>query len=119
MSPQPSTSASSYLHLARIPIKLHEHAEKLLAFFQLHGGTLMLRAALSSLLASILVPAFAIQVPSGSGHHRKDEHHAVPGPTQWSFSKGPHPNVTDHLVFETVYSLLQFWPNIRMRNGEI
>ncbi|KAF8833174.1 hypothetical protein BDN67DRAFT_986195 [Paxillus ammoniavirescens] len=29
----------------------------------------------------------------------------------------PNPNATGHLVFETVNSLLQRWPNTRMRNG--
>ncbi|KAG6380159.1 hypothetical protein JVT61DRAFT_8248 [Boletus reticuloceps] len=35
----------------------------------------------------------------------------------WSLDTSPHPNSTDHLVFETVHSLLQRWPNTRMRNG--
>ncbi|KAG6328520.1 hypothetical protein ID866_10569, partial [Astraeus odoratus] len=35
----------------------------------------------------------------------------------WQLEVAPHPNSTDHLVFETVYSLLQHWSNTRMRNG--
>ncbi|KAG6331403.1 hypothetical protein ID866_7689 [Astraeus odoratus] len=35
----------------------------------------------------------------------------------WQFEVSPHSNSTDHLIFETVYSLLQHWPNTRMRNG--
>ncbi|KAI6115591.1 hypothetical protein EDD16DRAFT_1474240 [Pisolithus croceorrhizus] len=35
----------------------------------------------------------------------------------WNFEDLPNPNATGHLVFETVHSLLQHWPNTRMRNG--
>ncbi|KAJ7277255.1 hypothetical protein C8J57DRAFT_1581584, partial [Mycena rebaudengoi] len=35
----------------------------------------------------------------------------------WDFEEGVHPNSTAHLVFETVNSLLQQWPNTRYRNG--
>ncbi|KAG6328180.1 hypothetical protein ID866_10909, partial [Astraeus odoratus] len=35
----------------------------------------------------------------------------------WQLEVASPPNSTDHLVFETVYSLLQHWPNTRMRNG--
>ncbi|KAI6033289.1 hypothetical protein EDC04DRAFT_3115011 [Pisolithus marmoratus] len=38
-------------------------------------------------------------------------------PTHWNFEDLPNPNATGHLVFETVHSLLQHWPNTRMRNG--
>ncbi|KAI6004340.1 hypothetical protein EDC04DRAFT_2611669, partial [Pisolithus marmoratus] len=38
-------------------------------------------------------------------------------PTRWNFEDLPIPNATGHLVFETVHSLLQHWPNTRMRNG--
>ncbi|KAI6000132.1 hypothetical protein F5J12DRAFT_928594 [Pisolithus orientalis] len=38
-------------------------------------------------------------------------------PTHWNFEDLPSPNATGHLVFETVYSLLQHWSNTRMRNG--
>ncbi|KAH7910571.1 hypothetical protein BJ138DRAFT_1008581 [Hygrophoropsis aurantiaca] len=35
----------------------------------------------------------------------------------WRFDETPPVNTTDHLVFETVSSLLQHWPNTRYRNG--
>ncbi|KAF9236704.1 hypothetical protein BU15DRAFT_76664 [Melanogaster broomeanus] len=37
--------------------------------------------------------------------------------TGWSLDELPNPNATGHLVFETVNSLLQHWPNTRLRNG--
>ena len=77
----------------------------------------MLRAAFLS-LAALLVSACVAEVPlqpswraSPQGILRVDE------PTQWRLDKIPNPNATDHLVLETVYSLLQHWPNLRMRNG--
>ncbi|KAF9236707.1 hypothetical protein BU15DRAFT_76667 [Melanogaster broomeanus] len=39
------------------------------------------------------------------------------GLASWSLDEPPNPNATDHLVFETVNSLLQHWPNTRLRNG--
>ena len=78
----------------------------------------MLRAALFSLVASVLVPALAAQVPLVSNHRG---HSAILGDDnhrEWNLDKIPSPNATDHLVFETVHSLLQHWPNTRMRNGE-
>ncbi|KAF9244467.1 hypothetical protein BU15DRAFT_31210, partial [Melanogaster broomeanus] len=41
-----------------------------------------------------------------------DDDHA-----NWSLGELPNPNATGHLVFETVNSLLQEWPNTRLRNG--
>ncbi|KAI5986930.1 hypothetical protein EDD15DRAFT_2389799 [Pisolithus albus] len=35
----------------------------------------------------------------------------------WQLDKPPGVNSTGHLIFETVNSLLQHWPNTRMRNG--
>lgn len=35
----------------------------------------------------------------------------------WDISIAPGANVTGHLVFETVNSLMQHWPNTRYRNG--
>ena len=77
----------------------------------------MLRVALLGLLAPVLVPALAAQVPWGTGWHRQDEWHYL-GYEDWSLDTLPNPNITDHLVFETVHSLLQHWPNTRMRNGK-
>jgi hypothetical protein len=35
----------------------------------------------------------------------------------WSFDEGPPENTTWNLVFDTVHSFLQHWPNTRYRNG--
>jgi hypothetical protein len=40
------------------------------------------------------------------------------GLANWNMDDLPNPNATSHLVFETVNSLLQRWPNTRMRNGK-
>ena len=36
----------------------------------------------------------------------------------WDLTKGPAQNSTDNLIFDTVGSFLQHWPNTRYRNGE-
>jgi hypothetical protein len=36
---------------------------------------------------------------------------------QWGFEEGPPENATGNLIFDTVHSLLQHWPNTRYRNG--
>ncbi|KAG1779212.1 hypothetical protein EV702DRAFT_1091072, partial [Suillus placidus] len=36
---------------------------------------------------------------------------------QWRFDEGPPKNTTGNLIFDTVHSLLQYWPNTRHRNG--
>ncbi|KAG1876766.1 hypothetical protein C8R48DRAFT_591191 [Suillus tomentosus] len=36
---------------------------------------------------------------------------------QWSLDEGPAENATGNLIFDTVHSLLQHWPNTRYRNG--
>lgn len=36
----------------------------------------------------------------------------------WDLTKGPTKNSTHNLVFDTVGSFLQHWPNTRYRNGE-
>ena len=91
------------------------------AFFQLLlRCSAMLRPALFSLTASLLAPVLAVQVPLKSSYPWQDKHSAIlsdTDPTEWNLDKSPNPNNTDHLVFETVYSLLQHWPNTRMRNG--
>ena len=78
---------------------------------------MMLRSSLFGLLTSILTPALATQVPLKLGSTGNDilveESH-----TEWNLHTLPLPNDTDHLIFETVSSLLQRWPNTRMRNGK-
>ncbi|KAG9314901.1 hypothetical protein JVU11DRAFT_4007 [Chiua virens] len=81
----------------------------------------MLRAGLLCFVASALRLASALgQVPLGFSPLWHDEQSAIFGgndPAEWDLHKLPHPHATDHLVFETVRSLLQNWPNTRMRNG--
>ncbi|KAF8452504.1 hypothetical protein L210DRAFT_3518810 [Boletus edulis BED1] len=78
----------------------------------------MLRFTFWCLLTVFLVCVFATQVSFHSSHVEWQ-----PGALgdndleDWSLDTSPHPNSTDHLVFETVHSLLQRWPNTRMRNG--
>ncbi|KAG1742245.1 uncharacterized protein EDB91DRAFT_303028 [Suillus paluster] len=36
---------------------------------------------------------------------------------QWRFDEGPPENATGNLIFDTVNSFLQHWPNTRYRNG--
>ncbi|KAG0696714.1 hypothetical protein DFH29DRAFT_879174 [Suillus ampliporus] len=38
-------------------------------------------------------------------------------PEQWNFDEGPAKNATGNLIFDTVNSFLQHWPNTRYRNG--
>ncbi|KAI6033297.1 hypothetical protein EDC04DRAFT_2571742 [Pisolithus marmoratus] len=44
----------------------------------------------------------------------EDQHDPL---ADWQLDSPPSVNSTAHLVFETVSSLLQHWPNTRMRNG--
>ena len=83
----------------------------------------MLRISLFSLLSLILGPVLAAQVPLtlGADPLGGEEGNGIlveESRTEWNLHTLPHPNDTDHLVFETVYSLLQHWPNTRMRNGK-
>ncbi len=36
----------------------------------------------------------------------------------WDLDSQPNINATGHLVFDTVNSFLQHWPNTRYRNGK-
>jgi hypothetical protein len=36
---------------------------------------------------------------------------------QWKFDENPPGNATGNLIFDTVHSLLHYWPNTRYRNG--
>ncbi|KAG2064919.1 hypothetical protein BDR04DRAFT_1177184 [Suillus decipiens] len=36
---------------------------------------------------------------------------------KWRFDEGPPDNATGNLIFDTLHSLLQHWPNTRYRNG--
>ena len=37
--------------------------------------------------------------------------------SHWEWNSAPNPNATDHLIFNSVSSLLQRWPNGLRRNG--
>ena len=81
----------------------------------------MLRAVLPILVPAALVTPLDIQVPTvGSSHRGRDEHPTILSDghdSGWRLGEVPHPNSTDHLLFDTVSSLLQRWPNTRMRHG--
>ncbi|KAG1887215.1 hypothetical protein F4604DRAFT_1951087 [Suillus subluteus] len=51
-------------------------------------------------------------INSNSGHLN-----SISSNEQWSFDEYPPENVTGNLIFNTVHSLLQHWPNTRHRNG--
>ncbi|KAG9314907.1 hypothetical protein JVU11DRAFT_4015 [Chiua virens] len=77
-----------------------------------------LQPAIFGFVASVL--SRAVQVPLNSTLPWQNEQLAILGEEQsmgWDVLQLPDPNATDHLVFETVHSLLQHWPNTRMRNG--
>ena len=75
-----------------------------------------------NLVATIIIPTLALQLPLSSGHNGQAEYHPdLLGDNdivEWSLERVPNPDATDHFVFETVHSLLQHWPNTRMRNGK-
>ena len=82
----------------------------------------MLRALFGVVAAVILVPTLAtqVQIPLSSVYpniNRTEGHCHANANEIWRLDEPPDPNATDHLVFETVHSLLQLWPNTRMRNG--
>ncbi|TFK69286.1 hypothetical protein BDN72DRAFT_840485 [Pluteus cervinus] len=71
-------------------------------------------------LLGLSLPSFGAQIPFFSSPI------ATPGKTspsieidvgQWNLSVGPSTESASHLVFDTVASLLQHWPNTRYRNG--
>ena len=81
----------------------------------------MLRISLFGLkLTSILSLAAQVPLKLGSDLLWQETGKGIlveEGRTEWNLHTLPLPNDTDHLIFETVYSLLQRWPNTRMRNG--
>ncbi|KAF8803214.1 hypothetical protein BYT27DRAFT_7195792 [Phlegmacium glaucopus] len=62
--------------------------------------------ALFFLVAWILIQAKARQIPLSTTEH-----------ISWDFFEKPSPDSTSHLIFDTVSSFLQHWPNTRYRNG--
>ena len=69
-----------------------------------------MRLLLSTLIlaASIGMQADAIQIPLQYSSH-----------ISWDFFEKPSRNSTSHLIFDTVNSFLQHWPNTRYRNGKL
>ncbi|KAF9236706.1 hypothetical protein BU15DRAFT_76666 [Melanogaster broomeanus] len=86
---------------------------------------IMLRAAFGCCVAVFLAQHIhairAAQVPLRSSHSdwQSTSFGDKDSLANWSLDEPPNPNATDHLVFETVNSLLQHWPNTRLRNGHI
>lgn len=64
-----------------------------------------------SLLFSLLE---ALQLPLGPPHAFSLENENYDA---WDIHVAPNENATGHLVFETVHSLMQHWPNTRYRHG--
>ncbi|THU84205.1 hypothetical protein K435DRAFT_733460 [Dendrothele bispora CBS 962.96] len=58
----------------------------------------------------------ALQVPLSSPFSTNSAPYSA-GLEGWDLDIGPNVNATGHLVFETVISLLQEWPNTRYRHG--
>ncbi|KAI6017991.1 hypothetical protein BKA83DRAFT_4316728 [Pisolithus microcarpus] len=54
--------------------------------------------------------------PSTGGLPAEEDHDPL---VDWRLDHLPSVNSTDHLIFETVSSLLQHWPNTRIRNGTL
>ncbi|KAF9223839.1 hypothetical protein BS17DRAFT_121483 [Gyrodon lividus] len=79
----------------------------------------MLRGAFRCWVATLIAQHIqAAQVPLGFSHSDWQPAAVVDERlANWSLDNLPSPNATGHLVFETVKSLLQHWPNTRMRNG--
>ncbi|KAJ3743911.1 hypothetical protein DFH05DRAFT_1524910 [Lentinula detonsa] len=68
------------------------------------------RILVLSLLLKLLEAA---QIPLGAHQHSTTFNEDV----NWDLNKPPGENATGHLVFETVNSFMQHWPNTRYRNG--
>ena len=43
----------------------------------------------------------------------------TPANEEWRLANGPRKNMTSQWIFDTTASLLQKWPNTRLRNGRI
>ena len=78
----------------------------------------------STLVGCFVLQALAVQIPLGtpstieSYNSHTDPDPSNLDPSHWHLDDPPPANATGHLVFETVNSLLQHWPNTRYRNGE-
>ncbi|KAF7440189.1 hypothetical protein PC9H_000533 [Pleurotus ostreatus] len=72
-----------------------------------------MKLCLQALLTTCIAHAIQIPLrpPPDSAESSTFEHKA------WDLNKIPDPDSTGHLIFDTVASLLQHWPNTRYRNG--
>ncbi|KAJ7248220.1 hypothetical protein B0H12DRAFT_722676 [Mycena haematopus] len=70
----------------------------------------MRQANLAGVVLALLTPLYtgASQVPFHVASAEEDS---------WNLDVSPNINATGHLIFDTVSSLLQHWPNTRYRNG--
>jgi len=81
-----------------------------------------LAAALSLGLAALALPdQFPVNTADETYVQPLDIVNNVPSYSshteQWGFEEGPPENATGNLIFDTVHSFLQHWPNTRYRNG--
>ncbi|KAJ3771840.1 hypothetical protein FB446DRAFT_738734 [Lentinula raphanica] len=72
---------------------------------------------LALLLASSLLRAAQIPFESQYRYPLTPPLNVLNDDNDWDLNKPPGENATGHLVFETVNSFMQHWPNTRYRNG--
>ncbi|KAF9003165.1 hypothetical protein BDZ89DRAFT_967608 [Hymenopellis radicata] len=60
---------------------------------------------LADVLGSVRCTQFPFRIPAATAED------------DWDLNRTPNPNTTGHLIFDTVHSFLQHWPNTRYRNG--
>ncbi|KAL1762060.1 hypothetical protein FB107DRAFT_199818 [Schizophyllum commune] len=71
-----------------------------------------------AIIVSLALLGIASSIPAPDTQEPLDSVAASASPAvEWDLEALPNENATGHLVFETVGSLLQHWPNTRMRNG--
>jgi len=75
------------------------------------------RLVLAASLLARLVGAKRLQAPYQGQDQAAFAFGTVSQTNPWTFADGPRANLTSHLIFDTVSSLLQHWPNTRYRNG--
>lgn len=94
------TGFRALCHAAQVPLAPHVGPQP--------SGTIG-KAPVQGRLLSVEKPHYA-----AGGLHTEGDHDSL---ANWRLDHPPSVNSTHHLIFETVGSLLQQWPNTRMRNG--
>ncbi|KAJ7449315.1 hypothetical protein FB451DRAFT_1053461 [Mycena latifolia] len=61
-----------------------------------------------------VVLAFLIPFPTSAAQSAQTPFHVD---SSWDFDVAPNVSATGHLIFDTISSVLQHWPNTRYRNG--